>query len=79
MEQLVSGDIITLRGKTLKGKNRVREHGSLWRIVSVSTGTRWVKRGMLNIEPVEQRGRFPEGRWIMPVNDPDFEILDISA
>lgn len=68
---------VTLKGKTLKGKNRVREHGNLWHVLSVSPGTQFVPRGMLHVEPVSSSAEpTKEARWIHPTADSDFEIVE---
>lgn len=71
------GDLLELEGKTLKGKNKIREHGNQWKITEIAHGHPFVHEGELCIEPVEQKGRFPEGRWIMPAHDPNFNIVAI--
>lgn len=66
-----AGDLLTLRGKTLKGKNRVREHGETWVVVKAHPVLG------LHVEPEVQRNRWPEKRWINPTNDPNFEITSV--
>ena len=65
---------ITVKGKTNKGRSRVREHGSVFNIVEQR---RTVCRGVaFNVESLENtdRGK-PHRRWISVQNDPDFEII----
>lgn len=66
------GDSLQLRGKTLKGKNRVHERGDTWIVKNISEGTPWIEKGMLFIEPWSGG----DSRWIKPTNDPHFEIID---
>lgn len=71
------GDIVLLVGKSLKGKNRVREHGDQWEIVDVTRAGKPMGRanGDLLVEPVIQSNpQKPEMRWVRPTNDPDFEV-----
>ena len=71
------GTILTLKGKTQKGKNRIRELGSEW-IFSFSRekvafapnrGEHWM------IAPFNADQS--KSRWIAAKNDPDFEIVKI--
>lgn len=67
-EDKMIGDIITLKGKSQKGKNKIREHGNKWRVIK-ETAT------LQLIEPIEQRNpNKPEIRWINYVYiDPNFK------
>lgn len=70
------GDILTLRGKTLKGKNRIREHGDRWRVIKIADGTNsWIPKGNIFLESlsVDPFGN-PDCRWINPVGDQHFEV-----
>lgn len=77
MKLFKKGDLLELSGKTLKGRNRINEHGNQWVITDIAHGHPFVHEGDLCIEPVEQKGRFPEGRWISRSNDPNFEIVGV--
>jgi hypothetical protein len=35
MDKLFVGDIVKLFGKTRHGKNRIRENGDMWRVITV--------------------------------------------
>ena len=66
---------ISLKGKTLKGKNRIRELGADWFIVretekvlfSQFVGPWWL------VQPVD--GSTVQARWVHAVNDVDFEVV----
>ncbi len=67
--------MITLRGKTRHGKNRVFELGSQWNIVKTAESVLFSdKRGpWALVEPVEDD---PENnRWILLEGDTDFEVV----
>lgn len=68
--------LIKLEGKSLKGKNRVREHGEMWRVLKQ-------KDGLVFIEPdkqareVNNESHTLEFRWISINNDKDFTITEV--
>lgn len=67
--------LVRLKGKTLKGKNRVREHGDVWRVTKIAENSGGlIQKGDFLIEPIEQKGRWPESRWVTPASDKDFEV-----
>jgi len=74
------GKTITLKGKSLKGKNRVREKGELWRVLAISPGTEYIQRGMWFIESANKGpdNKPLDWRWIHPTADNDFEVVSIS-
>lgn len=60
--------MMILKGKSQKGKNRIRELGAEWALIREGTG------GALLLQPASTIN--PEkSRWILKKNDPDFEIL----
>jgi len=67
--------MLHLKGKTQKGKNRVREHGTQWVICrmqdrvafSNKLGPWWL------IKPVN--GFEKDSRWICNTHDDDFEVI----
>lgn len=62
--------ILILRGISLKGKNRVKEHGDRWVLVESHPLTPFPKnRYMIKSEKSQTF------RWISQINDPDFEIV----
>ena len=60
----------TLRGITGHGKNRIREHGSVW--VEQPTDMSW-DNGIL-VTSVKTL----DSRWIKEVDDPNFEIVSVG-
>lgn len=71
------GQIITLRGRSLKGKNRIRELGTEWDILSIcEEDFAFKKKGDLRIAPVLEDDH--DARWIHPTQDKDFEIVVIK-
>jgi len=74
-------DLLTLEGKSLKGKNRVREHGSKWVVVKLSdkvSVSQPIGDGpFFLVRPVawpDDNGSDDGARWIASQNDPDFSI-----
>jgi hypothetical protein len=69
-------EILTLKGKSRKGKNRIQELGTEWLVllardeVSFSTHRR-PGGGWLLIAPKSNTEKI---RWIMRVEDPDFSV-----
>jgi hypothetical protein len=67
---------VTLSGKSMKGKNRVREHGSVWvihaeveRVLFNSEPGPW-----LFVSPVGKAFQDKSSRWIHADNDQDFNV-----
>ena len=60
----------TLRGISGHGKNRIREHGSVW--VEQPVTMSW-DNGIL-VTSVETL----DSRWIKEIDDPNFEIVSVS-
>ncbi|CAB4196642.1 hypothetical protein UFOVP1290_162 [uncultured Caudovirales phage] len=66
-----------LRGRTNKGKNRIRELGEDWILVKESETVSFSsERGWLMIQPISNPDK---GRWILSKNDPDFEVVGDEA
>lgn len=57
---------VTLKGKSLKGKNRVREHGSIWQVE---------KEQLFRGSHALLLSAGTDQRWVLLENDPDFEIV----
>ena len=66
-------NVLTLSGKTQKGKNRVREHGSKW-IVLEERGSSLLIAAE-NDTPELGRILPNSARWVEKINDPDFNII----
>lgn len=54
---------VKLKGKSLKGKNRIREHGEIWDVLVID-------REML-LESLDKKDK----RWVEQEDDKDFEII----
>lgn len=57
-----------LKGKTLKGKNRIREHGNIWKIILE-------KHDSICVESLKNNNIC---RWVNLKNDVDMEIVEIN-
>ena len=68
------GDILILSGKTKHGKNRVREQGTLWKVVRFAPalrGTKWPPgTEIVEIETVDGQ----HWRLIATAGDTDFDF-----
>lgn len=80
-----AGDPITLAAKTLKGRNRIREHGDRWTVVFVckgmaplsfssKTGT-WLLVIPEHDDPATSHAR----RWVHLADDDDFDVTTTTA
>lgn len=67
------GSTITLRGKSLKGKNRIREHGATWAIVDYSNIAMCFNNQPAWYVRSEATGH---ERWIRQNDDRDFVIME---
>ena len=74
---------IKLQGKSLKGKNRVRELGSTWAIISEPRPCQCFNGDLgITIVPLDSdrldRHGFDRARWVRVQNDPDFSWTNAS-
>lgn len=71
------GKIITLKGKSGKGKNRVRELGDEWEIVEISDGVLFsdVPGPWYKVSP-SSRSDDDKDRWIHSKNDEHFIVKE---
>lgn len=65
--------LVKVKAKSGKGKNRIKEHGSIWYVqdianVSCREGTSYL------LESLE----FGYWRWVSKHNDPDFQITHLT-
>ena len=63
--------MIILKGKTLHGKNRVREHGERWRKLNATSPLRKGEISIISVKTGDER-------WVHPTNDPDFEVTEVK-
>ena len=71
------GTVITLKGKSRHGKNRIREKGAEWKVSDVrekvSYNTPAPGPFMLLVSQSSK-----DARWVSVRNDPNFEIVEIN-
>ena len=66
--------LLKLKGKTRHGKNRIQQHGEIWRVERESTfrgQPAWSLRSMAKTFG----GREFDGRWVLKNDDPNFEVV----
>lgn len=63
--------VITLEGKSKKGKERVKQYGSEWVIEKEESSKLLVQSVLTNPNMRIER----DLRWIMKTDDPNFEIV----
>lgn len=61
---------VKLKGRTLKGKNRIREHGEIWNVLP-SPVTPPLPNSLF-LESVQTQ----ETRWVHKTGDRDFDIVE---
>jgi hypothetical protein len=68
-------DMLTLKGKTLKGKNRVREHGENWVVLKVRDSVLFDQRAgpWLRVAP-QSAPSLGQSRWVHATADDNFTI-----
>jgi hypothetical protein len=66
------GDIITLKGITGHGKNRVREQGVQWSVMNDTTDIGIVSRDCASVFPPIRSLQTGEWRWFDNIN---FEVV----
>lgn len=76
MSDVKVGDVLILKGRTLKGKNRVREHGERWKVVETATPREFLQ-GRLAIVPVKTP-KMPYLRFFDPLHDEHLEIVKVE-
>ena len=62
--------ILRLKGISNHGKNRVREHGELWRVTEHNSKTHVMRLNEIFIESLETG----DSRWVNPSEDRNFEV-----
>ena len=60
------GDFVIVEGKSLRGWNRIREHGKVWKIRKI-----WGSKTLLESTDGKDCWRWVDGKF-----DIDFEIID---
>ena len=67
--------ILRLTGISNHGKNRIREHGKLWKVCKQSSKTHVMRLNEIFIESQETG----DLRWINPLDDRNFEVEIIDG
>lgn len=67
---------VRLEGKTLKGKNRVREHGELWDVLYIKPYKGKLAYYCESLGNTFKLGetRVKDSRWVECDDDPDFKV-----
>lgn len=68
-------DTLTMSGRTLKGKNRIRENGSCWVVLKVTDKVLFDERAgpWLSVAPCKTPTT-AHSRWVHGTNDDNFTI-----
>lgn len=76
------GQVVSLRGKSNKGKQKIRHFGELWVIVGIQDTVQFthVRGPWINVRSTKQRDEDGNAvnvdfRWVHETSDTDFEIL----
>ena len=69
------GNLMKLAGKTRHGKNRIRENGDMWRVISVDGGDSSILTTKVCVRPMDLERR-NEWRWIDLPSDEHMEIVE---
>ena len=67
------GDAVRLSGKTRHGKNRVRENGDMWEVITIDGKDRSVLSTKICVVPMAE-GRRENWRWLALPEDEHMEI-----
>ena len=69
------GNLMRLAGKTRHGKNRIRENGDMWRVITVDGGDSSILTTKVCVRPMNLERR-DEWRWIDLPSDEHMEIVE---
>ena len=67
------GDAVRLSGKTRHGKNRIRENGDMWEVITIDGKERSVLSTKICVGPMAE-GRRENWRWLDLPEDEHMEI-----
>ena len=67
------GDAVRLSGKTLHGKNRIRENGDMWEVITIDGKDSSVLSTKICVVPMAE-GRRENWRWLDLPEDEHMEI-----
>lgn len=67
-----------VEGKTLKGKNRIRENGNEWDLIRTSDSVLFAQRsGPWGLIKPKNDPKGEKSRWIHLIDDHDFNIVSL--
>ena len=69
------GNLMRLAGKTRHGKNRIRENGDMWRVITVDGGDSSILTTKVCVRPMNLERR-DEWRWLDLPSDEHMEIIE---
>ena len=71
------GNLMRLAGKTRHGKNRIRENGDMWRVITVDGGDSSILTTKICVRPMNWDTKFWRNwRWIDLPSDEHMEIVE---
>ena len=73
---IFEGDVVVLSGISRHGKNRIRENGHMWRVISLDGKDSSILSTKVCVRPLEL-DRVDNWRWIALPEDRDMRIEDI--
>jgi hypothetical protein len=74
------GDTLVLSGKTMHGKNRVREQGAKWTVLQLKTAKpHSVFPAGTPVALLAAIDNTDHWRWIRRTNDKNFQIVEVKA
>lgn len=80
LKDIQKGDILILKAKSRKGKNRIHQHGNTWTVQDKVVRGHWgnlllrSKNKTFRDSPTKMNF---DTRWIWAINDSDFEIVKV--
>lgn len=69
MNHFTVGDVLEFRGRSLKGKDRIWEHGAHWQVVEIRDFFGHIALLLDTVKPYDYR------RWWHIEDDQDFELV----
>ena len=69
-----SNRAVLLKAKSRHGKNRIHQHGDIWRVAGEGKFNGQPALSLSSVEKTD-RGEF-DGRWVLLNDDKDFEIIE---
>ena len=72
------GTVITLKGSSRHGKNRIREKGTAWRVVNVVDSVSFSTPAPGPFMLLVSEGPVNDARWVSLHSDPHFEIIETN-